>query len=70
MKILTEQEFLNNNDKCKFEHVYEDQDICLSCGISCNGDVFKKCPKNKKAWKKYKEKHTNNDALFIMMQNQ
>ena len=65
--ILTKQKFFNKSNKCKFEHVYEDQEECLECGISCKGDFNDKCPRVKKAWKKYKKKHTNNSSLMIMM---
>lgn len=68
-EILTKQEFINQSNKCKFKHVYEDQEECLECGISCNGDFNKSCPKNKKAYKKYKKQFTNNNSLFVMMQS-
>lgn len=66
-KILTEEEWYNKNWNkiCKFKHVYEDQDVCIECGISVS--LLNKCYLKIEKFEKYKRKFTNYDDIYLMM---
>jgi hypothetical protein len=62
-KILSKKEFEFLHDKkCKFRHMYEDQERCLSC----YGNPIA-CPKIEEAWQEYKKQLGIPDSLLIMM---
>lgn len=62
---LTEKEWVNHNNPCKFEHLYEDQDHCDSCGISVRN--LKDCKREIDGYENYISQFAENKSLQILM---